>query len=163
MANCTCTTLLLCDQTYVRRAQTVCSLRTMERDKIARMCVHVWNRSRGLVLDIPRVGLDRVTPGTECKKALCMSFSSRRFIGATKRDLGNAHALNKYRDGPSREESCMRETNERTRPFISLCPFLFYIPRSRLRYCVRPLFQIVIYIFLHRPFSLLLIVLLFFL
>lgn len=104
------------------------------------MCACVKQKSR-ISPRCPTRRLGRVTRGTECKKILrgLVSFSSRKFIGATRRDLGNAHAL-KYQDGPRR---VVRETNENVtfRSYLSLSvSFLgFIITTSSLR----PLFQII--------------------
>lgn len=121
--------------------------------------MYVWNRSCGLVLDILRVGLGRVTRGIECKKALhgLVSFSSRRFIGATKRDPGNAHALKKCRDGPSREDSYTGNQWERDLLLLSSLVRFFSAFHNLNFVIASPLFQIIIYIFLHRSFPSLLI------
>lgn len=101
----------------------------------------------------PARRLGKVTRGTECKKTLrgLVSFSSWRFIGATRRDLGNAHVLKKYWDEP-REELCEKPMRTRSFVLIFFYPIFlnFTIIMRTLLLC--PLFQIIVHIFLHKSF-----------
>lgn len=130
--------LLLYDQVYVRHRR--CSLGTMEPDKIvyARACVCTWNRSRGLILDILSVGLDRVTRGTECKKALYVGWRAFHHVGSSgpRREIWGMRTLWRSAEIDQIERRAMRETNEDV-TFRSYLPlFLFCVPQSKLRYCV---------------------------